>query len=90
MLIAVLAAQFVWWSMYLGYVDFLRSGDVPFALGFPVPTSWMLFGVWCAGMVLAAVYIFGFRRYVFTAADEAEYEALRAAAQTPRKPPESG
>jgi hypothetical protein len=49
----------------------------------------MLYGVWISGMVLAGIYVFGFRRYIFSREDEAEYEALRAEAAVPRKPPEN-
>lgn len=87
--VAVLAAQFVWWAMYFSYLDFLRSGETEFVLSFPVATSWMLYGVWISGMVLAGIYVFGFRRYIFTAEDEAEYEALRAAAEVPRNAADS-
>ena len=89
MMVAVVAAQFVWWSMYLSYLDFLRTGETEFVLSFPVATSWMLYGVWISGMVLAGIYVFGFRRYIFSFEDEAEYEALRAQAAVPRKPPEN-
>jgi hypothetical protein len=74
--------------MYLSYLDFLRSGETAFVLSFPIATSWMLYGVWVSGMVLAGIYVFGFRRYIFSLEDEAEYEALRAQAAVPRKPPE--
>ena len=88
LLIAVvaLASQGVWWAMYLGYLSFLETGQVPFVLGFPLPTSWMLYGVWGSGALLSLVYIFGFRRFIFTEDDEAAYEALRAAAEVPRAP----
>ncbi len=86
--IAAAGAEFVWWSMYLEYLAFLRTGDANFVLSFPAATSWMLYGVWLSGAVLALIYIFGFRHFVFTHADEAAYEALRADAETPRLPPE--
>jgi hypothetical protein len=44
----------------------------------------MLFGVWSSGALFCLIYIIGFRRFVFTAEDEAAYEALRARSATPR------
>jgi len=78
------AAQGTWWAMYLGYLAFLATGETRFVFGFPVPTTWMLFGVWSSGALFCLIYIIGFRRFVFTPEDEAAYEALRARSATPR------
>jgi len=78
------AIQGTWWAMYLGYLQFLATGEVGHLLGFPAPTAWMLFGVWFSGTLFCIVYVLGFRRFVFSAEDEAAYEALRAGAPVPR------
>jgi hypothetical protein len=88
MTVVMAAGQWVWWSMYLGYLDFLRSGEPNFVLSFPAATSWMLYGVWLAGSLLSLIYIFGFRRFILSHEDEAEYEALRAEAEIPRVMPD--
>jgi len=89
MAVVMAAGQWVWWSMYLGYLDFLRSGEPNYVLSFPAATSWMLYGVWLAGSLLSLIYIFGFRRFILSHEDEAEYEALRAEAEVPRVMPDS-
>ncbi len=76
----------VWWGLYLSYVAFLANGEGPLLFGYPLSTALMLFGVFLAGSYFCALYSWGFRRFVFPAADEAAYEALRAEAATPRKP----
>lgn len=84
MAVVACAAQGTWWAMYLGYLSYLATGETRFAFGFPVPTTWMLFGVWSSGALFCLIYIVGFRRFVFTAEDEAAYEALRAQSASPR------
>jgi len=87
--IAVLT-QYVWWTLYSSYLDYLHTAKLGLALGFPVPTSWMLFGVWTSGACLCLLYVFGFRRFILNGDDEAAYEKLRAQAETPRAHPADG
>lgn len=84
MSLVALVSQWVWWAMYYSYLDFLRTGDLQLMFGYPAATAWMLFGVWLSGALLCVIYIFGFRRFIFTAEDEAAYEALRSEAAVPR------
>ncbi len=76
----------IWMGLYLSYIDFLETGRATMLLGFPLPTALALFGVFLGGSYLCVIYIWGFRRFVFPLEDEAAYEALRAAADEPRKP----
>jgi len=76
----------VWIVMYLSYIEFLETGASTLILGFPLPTALAMFGVFIGGSYLCVIYIWGFRRFVYTEEDEAAYEALRAAAEQPRKP----
>lgn len=76
----------IWLGLYLSYVQFLESGSVSRVLGFPLPTTLAMFGVFIGGSYLCVIYIWGFRRFIYPEADEAAYEALRAAAEQPRKP----
>ena len=46
----------------------------------------VLFGVFLGGSYLCGLYIWGFRRFVYTAEDEQVYESLRASAAEPRRP----
>ena len=76
----------IWLGLYFSYVQFLENGAVAYVLGYPLPTALALFGVFLGGSYLCVIYIWGFRRFIFPEADEAAYEALRAAAAEPRKP----
>jgi len=38
----------------------------------------MIFGIWLTGIGLLLLYVLGFRRFVFSEQDEAEYEAILA------------
>lgn len=87
MAVVACAAQGTWWAMYTGYLAFLATGETRFVFGFPEPTAWMLFGVWISGALFCLIYVIGFRRFVFSAEDEAAYEALRARSATPRAEP---
>jgi hypothetical protein len=76
----------IWAAMYLSYLSWLETGSVAVWLGFPLPTTLMLFGVFLAGSYLCGLYVWGFRRFILTEEDEAAYEALRAEAPVPRQP----
>ena len=67
----------VWWGMYESYVEYLRSGETALVFGYPLPTALALFGVPLGGALLCLLYVLGFRRFVYTAEDEAAYEAFR-------------
>lgn len=76
----------IWCGMYFSYMAMLKSGETILLLGYPLPTAFMLFGVFLGGSYLCGLYIWGFRRFIYSEADESAYEALRAAAAAPRKP----
>lgn len=46
--------------------------------GFPVPTAWMVFGIWLMPIAFLATYVVGFRRWVMTEDDQQRLEALVA------------
>ena len=76
----------VWLGMYFSYVSFLETGTTTWLFGFPLATFLSVFGVFLGGSYLCVIYIWGFRRFIYTVEDEAAYEALRAEAEQPRKP----
>lgn len=76
----------VWWGMFFSYMAFLETGSAPLLLGYPLPTAFMLFGVFLGGSYLCVLYILGFRQFIYPEEEEAAYEALRARAAEPRKP----
>lgn len=76
----------IWCGLYLSYLHVLETGEMRMLLGYPLSTAFMLFGVFLGGSYLCVFYIWGFRRFIYTDADEAAYESLRATAAAPRKP----
>jgi hypothetical protein len=68
----------VWWRILATHADALASSATGYVLGLPESSLWMLLGTWSAGCLFAVVYVAGFRRFVLTPADEAEYERLVA------------
>jgi hypothetical protein len=59
------------------------SSDVVLFLGFPAPAAIMLFVLCPVSLLLAAVYVAGFNRWVFSEEDQAAYEKLVAQARGP-------
>ncbi|MXZ27443.1 MAG: DUF4175 domain-containing protein [Gammaproteobacteria bacterium] len=66
----------VWARIFLGYQHFLSTEEVDYLLGFPAPTAWVAYGIWASGLALLAFYVVGFRRFIYTHEDEAEFDRL--------------
>ena len=81
---AGLVSMWVCWKIFSSYAQFLETGETDYFLGFPVASAWMMFGIWLSGVLLAVIYVVGFRRFVFTVEDEAAYDLLEAEAQLQR------
>ncbi|WP_262693884.1 hypothetical protein [Kordiimonas aquimaris] len=69
-------ALFVWTMVYTGYEAYLATGESNIAFGFPVPTTWMLWGIWGSFVVFDLFYVVAFRRYFLPKEDEAAFDAL--------------
>ena len=67
---------FVWARIFLGHRHFLSTGEVEFLLGFPAPTAWVAYGIWASGLALLALYVVGFRKFIYTHEDAAEFDRL--------------
>lgn len=67
---------FVWSRIFLGHQLFLNTGEVHYVLGFPAPTAWVGYGIWTSGLALLVLYVAGFRKFIYTHEDEAEFERL--------------
>ncbi len=65
-----------WFAVIATYLAFLRTGETPIVLGFPLPTALTIYGIWGAAASYMLLFVFGFRRYFFTAEDEVAYERL--------------
>lgn len=71
----------VWAAIYWGDQSFYQSGTTAYVLGFPVATSWMIYGVWGSGALLSVLYVVGFKRFIYTDADRQAFEQLVAEAE---------
>ena len=67
---------FVWARIFLGYQHFLSTGEVDYLLGFPAPTAWVAYGIWASGLALLVLYVVGFRKFIYTHEDEAEFDRI--------------
>lgn len=69
-------------AMAFSFGDYVRNPSPSLVGGFPIPTAWMVFGVWMSPVVFLAVYVAGFRRWVMTDDDRKRLDALIAAGQS--------
>lgn len=72
---------------YLSYAESPLEG--PLVLGFPVPTTWMLYGLWTVPAVFLLLYIARFDRWIFSAEDEREFKKLVERSQKAHETPAS-
>lgn len=70
------AAVFVWTELIVSYERFLATGETGMLAGFPVATSWLVYAIWLAGWGLVAIYVFGFKRYIWSDDDQRAFETL--------------
>ena len=71
-------ALFVWYKLYTGYEAYLATGNTDIIFGFPVPTAWLLGGIWGSFFVFDLIFVIFFRAYFWPRDDEAAFEALVA------------
>lgn len=66
-----------WSAFMVSYARFVAApAGAPFWGSFPEPTAWMLYVLWPLPMLYMALYLYAFRRVVWTADDEARFEGL--------------
>lgn len=81
-MIATLAfSLFILWQMVASHLRFLATGQTDYFMGFPVPTAWAIYGVWAGALPLMFIYVIGFREFIYTEQDEADFNALLAETQ---------
>ena len=66
----------IWWMMFSTHQEFLLTGETDYFMGFPVPTAWQMYGTWLGAIPLIVMYSYGFRTFIYTREDEAEFDAL--------------
>jgi len=64
--------------MMMACEDYIQSPSPRLAGGLPVPSAWMIFGVWVTPVSFLAVYIAGFQRWVMTSDDRNKLQTLIA------------
>lgn len=69
---------FIWWQMYSGHQQFLATGHTDYFMGFPVPTAWQMYGTWLCAIPLILIYTLGFRKFIYTYADDEAFKAILA------------
>lgn len=67
---------FAWWQMYAGHQEYLATGETDYFMGFPTATAWQVYGTWLGAIPLILIYTLGFRKYIYTAEDEAAFNKL--------------
>ena len=70
---------FCYLAMILTYVPYADTGGGSIVLGFPVPTAWMLYGVWGAPVVFMLLYMLRFEAWIISDAEIERFLADTAA-----------
>lgn len=58
------------------YESYIVADNPNLQLGFPTPSTWMLFAVWPAPLVFVFVYVLGFNRWIFRDVDEQAFRKI--------------
>lgn len=66
----------VWGALMLTYKQVLDTGTTAYVLGFPITSSWMIYGVWAGFLIPCALYMFGFDRFIYSTEDEAKFQDI--------------
>ncbi|GHF20838.1 hypothetical protein GCM10017044_14690 [Kordiimonas sediminis] len=80
-----LASLYVWHNMYTSYETYLATGETTIFLGFPEPTAWFVYGLWCSLVTYTATYFLGFDTFIFPKEDEKAFTELMAEINATRK-----
>jgi hypothetical protein len=57
----------------------MQGGARPQFLALPLPTAWMIYGLWAAPVFFIVLYATAFDRWTYTDADRARFAELLAA-----------
>ncbi len=78
MIATLIFSLFILWQMVSSHLNFIATGETTYFMGFPTPTAWAMYGVWLGGIPLVMIYTLGFRQFIYTDEDQAEFEKLVA------------
>ncbi len=73
---ALYAAVFA--AMVLSHRTYTATSEHALFLGFPIPTAWMMYGVWLVPLVFMFLYLFTFDGWMYTDADREKFERMMA------------
>ncbi len=65
--------------MVFSYWEFQQNDNPAFTGGFPVPTAWMLYGMWFVPAVITVTYIVKFDDWILTKEEEDRFHEIVAA-----------
>ena len=74
------AATFI--SMVYAYQGYVHEQNHAMFLSLPVPTAWMVYGIWLVPLVFMFLYMFKFDSWILRQADIARFEEILAEKQT--------
>jgi hypothetical protein len=69
----------VFLTMMISYRAYMQGGARPQFLALPLPTAWMIYGLWAAPVFFIVLYATAFDRWTYTDADRARFAELLAA-----------
>lgn len=67
--------------LILTYREYMLGESTALFLGFPIPTAWMVFGIWIFPVFFVVLYLRAFDTWYLTDADRARFDALLAEAK---------
>lgn len=65
--------------MVFSYWNYQETNSTNYFGGFPLPTAWMLYGMWFVPAIITSVYIFKFDDWVLTREEEKQFHEIVAA-----------
>ena len=68
-------------AMVYAYQGYMLEKTHPIFLSLPVPTAWMIYGVWPIPLVFMFLYMFTFDSWIFRAEDMTRFEEILAEKQ---------
>lgn len=63
---------------FLSDTNYVATGHTDFFNGWPLPTAWMIFGMWAAPVLFVCIYVFKFRDWILPVEDEERFYDLVA------------
>ena len=76
MMIGFAGYALVFTGLTLTYARYTGAPETPFFGGFPLPTAWMIYGMWFFPLILVGLYMLLFDRWVLTEADQTRFREL--------------